>query len=187
MERRGSAELRNVDILSSNVGIFPVGHRLEESSDEEWMRSMAINLDSHFNVLREAIPYLREGFEPVVVFNASKNAIAPGPGVGVYAVAKAGLTQLARVAALELAGDGIRVNVLHPDEVFDTGIWTDDVLKSRADKYGLSVDAYKRRNLLATEIGSDDVARAALALASRSFGKSTGMQVTVDGGNERTV
>ena len=118
---------------------------------------------------------------------ASKNVLAPGPGAGAYSVAKAALTQLARVAALELADHGIRVNVLHPDAVFDTGIWTDDVLNARAEKYGLTVDEYKRRNLLATEISSDDVARAILAMADKDFAKSTGMQLTIDGGNERTL
>ena len=102
-------------------------------------------------------------------------------------MSKAALTQLARVAALELAGDGVRVNVLHPDAVFDTGIWTDEVLKARADKYGLSIDEYKRRNLLSTEIDAADVARAIVAMADRSFAKSTGLQITIDGGNERTV
>ena len=53
----------------------------------------------------------------------------PGPGASAYSVAKAGFTQLARVAALELAADGIRVNIIHPDAVFDTGIWTEKVLK----------------------------------------------------------
>ena len=62
-----------------------------------------------------------------------------------------------------------------------------DVLNARAEKYGLTVDEYKRRNLLATEISSDDVARAILAMADKDFAKSTGMQLTIDGGNERTL
>ena len=57
---------------------------------------------------------------------------APGPGASAYSVAKAGLTQLGRVAALELGADGIRVNMVHPDAVYDTGVWTDEVLQSRA-------------------------------------------------------
>ncbi|SEH08831.1 short chain dehydrogenase [Candidatus Venteria ishoeyi] len=72
-----------------------------------------------------------------MVFIASKNV--PGPGAAAYSVAKAGMTQLARIAALEMGTDGIRVNILHPNAVFDTAIWTDDILASRAEHYGLSV------------------------------------------------
>jgi len=183
----GVLHFGGVDILFSNAGSFPPGSYLEQTTDAQWSGVLSVNLDSHFRVLREAIPYLREGFDSAVVINASKNAIAPGPGVGAYSVAKAALTQLARVAAMELAADGVRVNVLHPDAVFDTAIWTDDMLKARADKYGLSIEDYKRRNLLKTEIASVDVARAVLALLSKSFGKSTGLQLTIDGGNERTI
>ena len=183
----GVLNFGGIDILVSNAGSFPASNYLQETSDEQWRSTLDLNLDSHFKVLREAIPYLQEGLDPCVVVVASKNALAPGPGVGAYSVAKAALTQLARVAALELADQGIRVNVLHPDAVFDTGIWSDDVLNERADKYSLSVDEYKRRNLLATEICSNDVARAILAMADQSFAKSTGMQLTIDGGNERTL
>ena len=176
-----------IDILVSNAGSFPASTYLQETSDKQWSSTLGLNLDSHFKVMREAIPYLREGFDASVVVVASKNSLAPGPGVGAYSVAKAALTQLARVAALELADYGIRVNVLHPDAVFDTGIWTDEVLTARAEKYGLTVDEYKRRNLLSTEISRNDVARAILAMADQSFAKSTGMQLTIDGGNERTL
>ena len=51
----------------------------------------------------------------------------PGKGAAAYSASKAALTQLARVAALEWAADGIRVNVVHPDAVFDTGLWTDEL------------------------------------------------------------
>ena len=66
-----------------------------------------------------------------VVVIASKNVPAPGPGAAAYSASKAALTQLARVAALEWAGDGIRVNIVHPNAVFDTGIWDAATLASR--------------------------------------------------------
>ena len=176
-----------IDMLVTNAGTFPDSSLLESTADDDWSSALDLNLDSHFKVLREAVPYLKEGLNPAIVVIASKNTLAPGPGVGAYSAAKAGLTQLARVAALELAEHGIRVNVLHPDAVFDTGIWTDEVLAARAKKYNLTVEQYKRRNLLGTEINSMDVARGVLALVDDSFAKSTGMQLTVDGGNERTV
>jgi NAD(P)-dependent dehydrogenase (short-subunit alcohol dehydrogenase family) len=138
-------------------------------------------------LLRAAIPYLRLGIDPAVVIIASKNVPAPGPGAGAYSVAKAGLTQLARVAALELAPDGIRVNVIHPHAVFDTAAWTPEVLEQRARSYGVSVEEYKAKNLLGVEITSRDVAALALAMLGPAFAKTTGAQVPIDGGNERVI
>jgi NAD(P)-dependent dehydrogenase (short-subunit alcohol dehydrogenase family) len=138
-------------------------------------------------VLQKTIPFLESGIDPAVVVVASKNVPAPGPGAAAYSVAKAGLTQLARVAALELAPAGIRVNVLHPNDVFDTGIWKPEILAARAKEYGMDVEAYKRRNLLGVEVSSTDVAALAVALAGRLFAKTTGAQIPVDGGNDRVV
>ena len=176
-----------LDILVSNAGTFPASARLEDMDEAAWNRSMEINLDSHQRLLSACIPFLKRGIDPAVVFIASKNVPAPGVGAASYSVAKAGMTQLARVAALELAGDGIRVNVLHPDAVFDTAIWTDEVLEKRARHYGLSVAEYKTRNLLKTEIRSSDVAELVCALAGPLFAKTTGAQIPVDGGNERVI
>ena len=89
--------------------------------------------------------------------------------------------------ALEWAADGIRLNTLHPDAVFDTGIWTDEVLQARAAHYGLTVDQYKRKNLLKTEILSRDVAELAAELLGPLFAKTTGAQIPVDGGSDRVI
>ncbi|HZA14458.1 MAG TPA: bifunctional aldolase/short-chain dehydrogenase, partial [Myxococcaceae bacterium] len=141
-----------LDILVLNAGSFPPGKPLAELDDQTWSRCVDLNLTSHQQTLRACIPFLSMGIEPAVVVVGSRNVLAPGPGAAAYSAAKAGLTQLARVAALELAPQGIRVNVLHPDAVFDTGIWTAEVLEERARRYGLTVDEYKRRNLLKVEI-----------------------------------
>lgn len=176
-----------LDILVSNAGAFPKSARIEETDARLWEDSLALNLTSHQRVLQACIPYLRHGVEPSVVIIGSKNVPAPGPGQAAYSASKAGLTQLARVAALELARDGIRVNVLHPNAVFDTGTFTPDVLAERAAAYGLSVEDYKRNNLLGVEITSHDVALAVAALVGPSFRKTTGAQIPIDGGNDRVI
>ncbi|MBM75165.1 MAG: bifunctional aldolase/short-chain dehydrogenase [Proteobacteria bacterium] len=176
-----------VDILVSNAGIFPPSQKIEDLSDADWDLSMQVNLNAHFYLLRSAIPYLKHGHNPSVVFIGSKNVRAPGPGVSSYSVAKAGLNQLARVATMELAPYGIRVNSLHPDAVFDTGIWTDEVLEGRAAKYSMTVEDYKRRNLLKKPVSSDEVATAVRIFAGGSLSSSTGAHLSIDGGNERTV
>lgn len=176
-----------LDLLVTNAGIFPPGKFIADMPEEDWDRSLNLNLTSHQRLLKACVPFLKLGFDPAVVVIASKNVPAPGPGAAAYSVAKAGLTQLARVAALELAPQGIRVNILHPDAVFDTGIWTEEVLANRAKHYGLSVDEYKRKNLLKTEITSKDVAQLACAMMGPAFAKTTGAQVPIDGGNDRVI
>ena len=79
------------------------------------------------------------------------------------------------------------MNTLHPNAVFDTGIWTDEVLKARAESYGLSVEEYKRNNVLKTEVRSSDVGELAAELCGPVFAKTTGAQIPIDGGNERVI
>ena len=122
-----------------------------------------------------------------VVVIGSKNVPAPGPGAAAYSASKAALNQLARVAALEWGKDRIRVNVVHPNAVFDTGIWTDEVLESRARSYGLSVEQYKKNNVLGVEVTSRDVAELAAEMCGPLFARTTGAQVPIDGGNERVI
>jgi rhamnose utilization protein RhaD (predicted bifunctional aldolase and dehydrogenase)/NAD(P)-dependent dehydrogenase (short-subunit alcohol dehydrogenase family) len=176
-----------IDVVVSNAGIFPPSARIADLSDEVWQQSLAVNLEGHRLLLKKTIPFLFAGWDPAIVVVGSKNVHAPGKGAAAYSVAKAGLTQLARVAALELASAGIRVNVLHPNDVFDTGIWTPDVLAARAREYGMDVEAYKRKNLLGRDVTSADVAALAVALAGRLFAATTGAQIPVDGGNDRVV
>ena len=122
-----------------------------------------------------------------MVVIGSKNVPAPGAGAAAYSASKAALNQLTRVAALEWAKDGIRINSLHPDAVYDTGLWTPEVLASRAKAYNLTIEQYKKRNLLKTEVSSKDVAGLAAELCGPLFAKTTAAQIPVDGGNERVV
>lgn len=181
------ANYGGIDILVSNVGVFRTGATIETMADDAWDTSLAVNLTSHRKLLKHAIPYLRHGIDPAVVFIGSRNVLAPGAGAAAYSVSKAGLTQLMRVAALELAPEGIRVNAIHPDGVFDTALWTPEALQSSAKRYGLTVEEYKSRNLMRTEVNSDDVARAVVALVDGTFSRTTGAQIPVDGGNDRVI
>jgi rhamnose utilization protein RhaD (predicted bifunctional aldolase and dehydrogenase)/NAD(P)-dependent dehydrogenase (short-subunit alcohol dehydrogenase family) len=177
-----------LDMLVLNAGIFAASRKISELGSDEWRKVMAINLDANLSLLRACHPLLKlapKGGRVVVI--GSKNVPAPGPGAAAYSASKAALNQLARVAALEWGADGIRINSLHPNGVFDTGLWTDEVLAQRAKHYGLTVEQYKTKNVLKTEVRSRDVAELAAAMCGPLFAKTTGAQVPVDGGNERVI
>ncbi|HEX5758989.1 MAG TPA: bifunctional aldolase/short-chain dehydrogenase [Thermoanaerobaculia bacterium] len=185
---RTAERFGGIDALVSCVGTFPPSRRVEELDDDAWERTMDLNARSHLTLLRETIPLLRRA--PAggsVVLIGSRNVPAPGPGAAAYSASKAALTQLGRVAALELAADGIRVNILHPDAVFDTGLWSPEVIAERARHYGLSVEEYRQRNLLGAEVRAADVGALAAALCTDLFSRTTGAQIPVDGGNERVI
>ena len=176
-----------IDIVVSNAGIFTPSENLESLSDENWQRSMNINLTSHQKLIKYTAPFLKLGVDATIIMVASKNFPAPGKGAAAYSVAKAGQTQLGRIAALELGEFGVRVNTLHPHAVFDTAIWSDEVLASRAKAYNMSVEEYKTNNVLKTEIKSNDVAELVCAMAGAPFAKTTGSQVAIDGGSDRII
>lgn len=177
-----------IDMLVVNAGVFPPSTQISDLTMDSWRRTMNVNLDANVTLLKEAYPLLKlapRGGRVAVV--GSKNVPAPGPGAAAYSASKAALNQLARVAALEWGKDGIRVNSVHPNQVFDTALWTDEIIAQRAKNYGLTPEQYKTNNLLHTEVTSRDVAEAVCALLSTQFGKTTGAQVPVDGGNERVI
>jgi rhamnose utilization protein RhaD (predicted bifunctional aldolase and dehydrogenase)/NAD(P)-dependent dehydrogenase (short-subunit alcohol dehydrogenase family) len=184
----GIRRFGGLDMLILNAGMFPGGSLISELDDGTWRQVMGVNLDANLALMRSCYPLLKlaPGSGRVVVIG-SKNVAAPGPGAAAYSASKAALNQLARIAAMEWAGDGIRINSLHPDAVFDTGIWSDEVLESRAAHYGMSVQQYKTKNLLGTEIRSVDVAELAAAMCGPLFAKTTAAQLPVDGGNDRVV
>ena len=177
-----------VDMLVLNAGIFPSSQPIDEITSGTWESTMRVNVEANLALLQSCHPLLRLAPRSGrVVVIGSRNVPAPGPGAAAYSASKAALNQLARVAALEWAKDGIRVNSIHPDAVYDTGLWTEEVLASRARAYNLTVEQYKKRNLLKTEVSSRDVAELAAEMCGPLFAKTTAAQVPVDGGNERVV
>jgi rhamnose utilization protein RhaD (predicted bifunctional aldolase and dehydrogenase)/NAD(P)-dependent dehydrogenase (short-subunit alcohol dehydrogenase family) len=185
---RTARHFGGVDMLILSAGIFPASQTVESISGDLWQKVMAINVEANLKLMQTCHALLRiapRGGRIVVI--GSKNVPAPGPGAGAYSASKAAMNQLARVSALEWAKDGIRVNSIHPNAVYDTALWTTELLASRAKAYGLSVEQYKRNNLLRTEVSSRDVAELAAEMCGPLFAKTTAAQVPVDGGNERVV
>ena len=177
-----------VDMLVLNAGIFPKSQPVEDIGSDVWRKAMTVNVEANLLVMQACHALLKlapRGGRIVVI--GSKNVPAPGPGAAAYSASKAAMNQLARVTALEWGKDGIRINSIHPNAVYDTALWTDEVLASRAKAYNLTVEQYKKNNLLKTEVSSKDVAELAAEMCGPLFAKTTAAQVPVDGGNERVV
>ena len=182
-----------IDIVVAAAGIFGPAAPLADLADGAelaagWQQTFAINVAGAANTLAAAhrvLPHSPEGGRVVIV--GSKNVPAPGPGAAAYSASKAALTQIARVAALEWAPDGITVNTIHPDGVFDTGLWSDELIAERAAAYDLTPEQYRRRNLLGRELASADVGALIAQLASPAFAHTTGAQIPQDGGSDRVV
>jgi len=177
-----------VDMLVLNAGIFPSSQAIKDIAAEMWRSAMAVNVEANLLVMQACHALLRlapRGGRVVVI--GSKNVPAPGIGAAAYSASKAALNQLARVAALEWAKDGIRINTIHPNAVYDTALWTEEVLASRARAYNLTVEQYRKNNLLKTEVTSKDVAEMAAEMCGPLFAKTTAAQVPVDGGTEKLV
>lgn len=180
-------EFGGIDIVVSNAGIFPKNDNLDVMAQGDWDRTLSINLTSHQKLMNKVIPYVKQGVDGSIIFVGSRNFKAPGPGASAYSCSKAALTQLCRVAALELAPWKIRVNIVHPDAVFDTKLWTPEALAKSAARYNMTVEEYKTKNLMKVEIRSKDIGNMVSAMAGPLFAKVTGAQIPVDGGNDRVI
>jgi NAD(P)-dependent dehydrogenase (short-subunit alcohol dehydrogenase family) len=176
-----------LDVLISNAGIAHVAP-IDELALADWERSLAVNATGHFLVAREAMRLFKEQqLGGAIVFVATKNVTAPGRDFGAYSAAKAAEAQLARVLAIEGGEIGVRVNMVNPDAIFEgSSLWSPEVRQQRAETYGIEADQleafYQQRNLLHAQVTAEDVAEAALWLASDRSAKTTGAMIPVDGG-----
>jgi rhamnulose-1-phosphate aldolase/alcohol dehydrogenase len=176
-----------LDMVVSNAGIAHSAP-VVDTALADWERSFAVNATGHFLVAREALRVLiAQGLGGALVFVATKNVMAPGKDFAAYSASKAAEAQLAKVLALEGAPHGIRANIVNPDAVFqDSRLWSEEVRRQRAAAQGIGLaeleEFYRKRNLLGVRILPEDVAEAALFLASDRSAKTTGCTLTVDGG-----
>ena len=178
-----------LDLCVLNAGIAHVS-ALADTSPDDFRRVVDTNLTGAFLVLRETAAVLRrQGTGGNVVVNSSKNVFGPGADFGAYSASKAGAHQLGKVAALELAAAGVRVNMINADAVFGderrpSGLWR-EVGPARARSTGLEpteLEAhYRERNLLKARITAEHVGHAVVFFAS-GLTPTTGATLPVDGG-----
>lgn len=178
-----------VDLVVANAGAAHVA-TLEELDTDAFRRLERVNVEGTLHVLAEAARHFRrQAIGGDVVLISTKNVFAPGAGFGAYSATKAAAHQLARIASLELAEIGVRVNMVAPDAVFGdgdrkSGLWAEvGPARMRArglDEAGLA-DYYRDRNLLKARITARHVGQAVLFFATRQT-PTTGATMPVDGG-----
>ena len=170
---------RGLDVMHANAGV-ELCVSLLDTSDEDWRRVLAINLDGVFYCCREAMRVMRDrGTGGSLILTGSPLAFATGRDIGAYTASKGGVVALMRAFALEGAEFGVRVNALLPGT-------TDTPMIRREVAAATDPDAMLRRWADSVPLGRlaqpEDVAKVAVFLASDDAAFVTGTCVAADGG-----
>jgi NAD(P)-dependent dehydrogenase (short-subunit alcohol dehydrogenase family) len=170
-----------LDVLVNAAGFIASGS-IEDTTLEEWDRMFDVNLRSVFRLTQLAVPHLQR--RPGSVVNLSSvTGLRAFPGILSYCVSKAGVDQLTRCAALELAGHGIRVNAINP------GVEVTELHRSGGmdpEAYETFLERSRQTHPLGRAGTPEEVAELALFLASDASSWITGGTFPIDGGRQLT-
>jgi NAD(P)-dependent dehydrogenase (short-subunit alcohol dehydrogenase family) len=173
LERYGA-----LHVLFNNAGVTVLGG-IDETDDERWRTAVDVNLRAVVRLCRAAVPELRRAGGGAVVNNASITAIRGIAGALAYSTAKGGVTALTRSLAIELAPDLIRVNAICPGAI-DSPMTHERF--AAAPNSTAAIAALTAKHPLGRLASTEDVAYAALFLASEEAAFITGVSLPVDGG-----
>src|SRR5579863_3313041 len=162
----------HLDVLISNAGVLAPNGRIHNLSTEDWERSFRVNLLGAVNAIRAAVPVMRTQRSGSIVLTASVAGLTAWSHSSPYCVTKAGVIQLAKVAAVEYARDGIRVNCVCPGTFLSA---------MHAGLPAAAVDAIAAKHPLGLGTAGDLVG-AYSYLASEASRWTTGSAIVVDGG-----
>jgi NAD(P)-dependent dehydrogenase (short-subunit alcohol dehydrogenase family) len=172
------AAFSRLDVLVNAAGIIQRADVLA-TSEEQWDRTLAVNVKSVFLLARAAIPAMLAAGGGAIVNIASNWGLVGGARAAAYCASKGAVVTLTKALALDHGQQGIRVNCLCPGDV-DT-----PMLRDEARQLGLSWEAF-REEAAANPLGRvgtpEDVAHAALFLASSAAAFVNGAALVVDGG-----
>jgi NAD(P)-dependent dehydrogenase (short-subunit alcohol dehydrogenase family) len=178
-----------IDIVVVNAGI-PLVANLKDIDLDAFRKLEKVNVEGALLTLAEAARlFILQGIGGDIIVISTKNVPSPGAGFGAYSATKAACHQLGRIASIELAQYGVRVNMVAPDGVFSegkykSGLWEQigpDRMRARGlDEKGLQ-EYYRNRNLLKVRVTGRHVANAVLFFATHQT-PTTGATIPVDGG-----
>ena len=169
-----------VDILVNNAGIGPLPKSITDISDEEWDRVLAINLKGEFLCCRAVVPHMKEkGYGKIINISSLAAISPPTPNIH-YSAAKAGVLGLTLDLALELAPFNICVNAIIPGAIH-TDMF-EQLIPPGTNKEDFLVELGKKIAPMQRMGTPEDIAGAALFLASELSGYVTGERIIVGGG-----
>ena len=178
-----------IDIVVVNAGI-PLASNLKDIDLDDFRKLEKVNVEGALLTLAEAANlFILQGTGGDIIVISSKNVPSPGAGFGAYSATKAACHQLGRIASIELAQYGVRVNMVAPDAVFSegsykSGLW-EEIGPSRMKARGLDENQlqeyYQNRNLLKARVTGRHVSNAVLFFVTHQT-PTTGATIPVDGG-----
>jgi NAD(P)-dependent dehydrogenase (short-subunit alcohol dehydrogenase family) len=181
MVRAAVAHYGNLHIFFHNAGVAGPG-RIELTTEEAYDQTMDIHVKAGFFGAKFAAPEIKKAGGGSILFTASGLGLRPSSESPVYSVSKAALLMLTRSLAVSLAKDGIRVNAICPGPISTTPLWQ-GVLARNPE---IVPEEYAQRNIQTRPIKRlgtpEEMAQAALFLASPEASYITGIALPVDGG-----
>ena len=171
LEKAISESGNKLDVLFLNAGIATF-EPIEQVTEANFDAQFNTNVKGHFFTLQKLLPYLADG--AAVVFTSSTVATAANSGASVYSATKGALNKIAQIAANELAGRKIRVNIVSPGPILTPGL--ENAVPAEAKEFLAGATALQR-------IGNpDEIAKTVLFLTSDAESFITGTEIVVDGG-----
>jgi NAD(P)-dependent dehydrogenase (short-subunit alcohol dehydrogenase family) len=175
-----------LDILINNAGVAGPTAPVEAIEDDDWDRTIAIDLNGQFYITRRAVPMLKQSGGGSIVNIASNAAMFGCPLRSPYTAAKWAMIGLTKTWAMELGPDNIRVNALCPGSV--KGERIDRVIERDASERNMSIsairEAYERQSSMRMFVEPQDVANMALFLSSSLGSAISGQAIGIDGHTE---
>lgn len=175
-----------LDILVSNAGIGIAVPSIVDMTLTDWRKQNAINLDGVFLSVKHCLPLMRKHGSGSIVMMSSLAGLRGAPGLSAYSATKGGVRLFAKSIAMECAaaGDGIRVNSVHPG-IIDTPIWGKIPTGATGAGQNAPIDPEERAKV-ATPLGragqAAEIASGVLYLASDASRYVTGSELVIDGG-----
>lgn len=174
--RAAMAKFGRIDIVVNNAGMVQQGtefksSRIEKITDEEWQRHLALNVTTAFNITRAVLPFMqKQEFGRIVNVSSITGPLVTNPRAAGYSSAKAAMTGLTRVTAIENASRNITCNAVLPGWIATASSSKEEILAGKATPT-------KRPG------SASEVAAACLFLASEEASYINGAMLVVDGGN----